>query len=102
MKNFYEKWNDEEISEYIDQFNVLILFEIHRIFNEVEVIVYGDFSNARKELLLLGVTSRFGGKKINSKICAEINEFAEKWYNKYVSKKTARVINFKKKQEKLI
>ena len=98
MKTFEEKWSDKEIIKYIDQFNVLILFKAHKIFNEVEMLVYGDFSDSKKELLLLSISMKFGGKKMTTKICVEINEFAEKWYNKFVSKKISRVINFKKKK----
>ncbi len=102
MKNRYtiaedEDWKDDAINRYVKQFKVLVLFRVHSVSKEVELIIHGDFSIKKKKLLLIDIIRKYGGKNLSPNICVEINDFAEKWYNKYVSEKRARVINFKKK-----
>ena len=76
MKSFKEKWSYDEINEYVKQFNILILFEIHELFNEVTVIPHGNFSDDNAKVLLIKISDKYGGKLINKKMCIKINEFA--------------------------
>jgi len=98
MKEFYQAWTNEEINEYIEQFNVLILFVVSLGSKEAQLEIHGDLNETQREQLLVLITTMFGGATLSSALCGKINEFAEKWYNKFVLKKKARVINCKKEK----
>ena len=98
MKEFYQAWTQDEIDEHIEQFNVLVLFVVQLGTKEAQLEIHGNLNDTQRESLMLLITNNFGGHTLSSALCAKINEFAEKWYNKYVLKKKARVINFKKER----
>ncbi len=100
QKEFYQEWTEQEIEEYIDQFSVLVLFEIHAASKEAEIVVHGKLTEDQKHQLLIVIVALFGGTNMSVELCSRINEFAEKWYTKIVLKKKARVINFSKKEKK--
>lgn len=97
----HKAWTPDDINKYTKQFKVLILFKSHplSVSREAELIIYGDFSKKKKELLLMGIISKYGGQNLTSSVCIEINDFAERWHNRYILEKRARVINFKKKRK---
>jgi len=96
----HKAWTDKDINKYIKQFKVLVLFKTHPLSasKEAELIIYGDFNKKKKELLLVSIIHKYGGQNLTPNVCIEINDFAEKLYNKYISEKRSRVINFKKKR----
>lgn len=92
-------WTEQEISDYLSVVGVLVLFEIEvNLFNrEAKIIIKGDFSSWDKSSLKDDITKYFGGKDISDELCIRINEYAEKWYNKKIARRKARVINKVKK-----
>ena len=100
MKKFYDKWKAKEINDYIAQFNVLVLFSIVTLFDEVEIVIHGNFKTSKKKMMLLKIISKYGGLKLTDVMCAEINEYAERWFNRNISKESSRIINFGKRREK--
>jgi len=96
VKEFYKTWTEQEIDEYVDQFGVLVLFIVHTNTKEAELVVHGRLNEAYKDKLKEKITMMFGGTTLSDPVCNKINEFAEKWYNKFVIKRKARVINCKK------
>ena len=100
IKKFNEPWTNEEIKKYIDTFNVLVLFEVYSAIKEAQIIIHGkNLIDKQKKQLKEFITMLFGGEFITDKLCIRINRFAEKWYNKIILKKHARVINFKKRKK---
>lgn len=91
IKSFYGKWTDREIEEYLSAFNILILFET--IISGQVIRIYADMSDTKKEKLENHITDTFGIPPFSGATCDKINEFAVKWYNKFVLGKTYRVIN---------
>lgn len=100
FKEFYEEWDEHEINEYLDQFGILVLFKIHLTSKEAEVVIHGNITDTQADQLKGFITMLFGGSSLSRPLCSKINEFAEKWHNKIVLKKKARVVNFKKKDNK--
>lgn len=99
FKEFYEEWDEQEINEYIDQFGILVLFKIHFSTKEAEVEIHGNITDKHVNQLKAFIAMLFGGASLSKVLCGKINEFAEKWYNKVVLNKKARVINFKRKDQ---
>jgi len=97
MKKFYSKWSTEEIVDYVSQFKVLILFNVVTLFDEVEIVIHGNFGASKKKMMLFNIISKYGGQKLSDAMCAEINEYAERWFNRNVSKESSRIINFGKR-----
>lgn len=97
MKNFAEQWTKKEIDEWLDIYNVLVLFKPHWSTKTAEITIYGKMDTALKIKLVEDIAKTFGGAHMTKKVCNKVNEFAEKWYNKYVLKRRARVINTRKK-----
>ena len=97
-KEFYEEWTDDEIDEYLNQFGVLVLFKIHADVGEAELIVHGAITDTQAEQLKGFITLLFGGVVLSNALCGKINEFAEKWHNKHVLNKKARVVNYRGKR----
>lgn len=97
MKLFHESWTDDEIKKHVTDFNVLVLFEIKSTHQEAQIVIHGNLSKAQKHVLLENVVGLFGGAPLTNALCNKINEYAEKWYNKEVLKRRARVINIKRK-----
>ena len=95
-KKFYHTWTDEEIKEYTDQFNVLVLFVVQLGSNEAKICIYGNLDDSQKDKLMENIVTMFGGTQLSDPLCGKINEYAEKWYNKFILKKKARVINYRK------
>ncbi len=94
MKPYNEEWTEEEINSYIDKNNVLVLFHVDVPTNTACMIVYGTSINSyQKDDLKYQISKKFGGKTLTNTMCENINEFAEKWYNKYILNKKARTIN---------
>ena len=96
MKEFFEAWTHEEIDEYLQDFNVLILFKADIYATNVKIDVYGNLTDDQRDKLKHSIMNTFGGALLNESLCNKINEFAQKWYNKNVLNKRSRVINFKK------
>lgn len=96
FKEFYETWTDKEILDYIGQFGILVLFRIHNTTKEAEVVIHGRITETQSDQLKGFISLLFGGSSLSSLLCVKINEFAEKWYNKYVLNRKARVINYKR------
>lgn len=97
MKKFYETWTQEEVDEYLDEYNVLVLFKIHPLLKESEVIVHGNMKESQKVLLKLCVIEEFGGKNMSEDITEQINEYAKNWYYRYIERGPIRIINLGKK-----
>lgn len=95
-KEYYQEWTDQEIAEYVDTFSILVLFAIDVALKEAQIIVHGNLSDEQKEQLVIVIATLFGGTNMSKALCNKINEFSEKWYNKVILKKKARVINYKK------
>ena len=94
MKGFCDHWTSEEIEDYIYPFGILVLFETILFSKEARIIVYGKLLDDHcKEMLVGRITEKFGGQDVCSTLCNKINRFAEKWYNKEIMLKKARVIN---------
>ena len=101
IKKFDERWSVDEINEYVKSFNILILFEIFNVIKEAKIIIHGkDMNDKQKQKLKELIIVLFGGQVITDSLCIKINDFGVKWYNKFILKKLARVINFKKGKEK--
>lgn len=99
IKKFDEKWDTEEINEYIGIFNILVLFEILPVIREANMLIYGkNLTDTQKLQLKEFITSMFGGQTLTDDLCIKINEFAVKWYNKVILCKRARVLNSGKKE----
>ena len=97
MKKFYEKWDSEEIDDHLRVCPILILFKIHVNLGEAEIVVHGNLSQKQEILLKVCIVGEFGGDKMSEKLCITINEYAEKWYNRFVKPQKIRVLNFAKK-----
>lgn len=97
MKEFYDKWSDQEIEEYLEASNVLVLFETNHSTKTAELKIHGKMTDHQRMAMLENILNVFGGAKLAASVCAKINEYAEKWYNKNVLKRKARVININKK-----
>lgn len=95
-KFFSVNWNEQDIKDYLAAVGVLILFEIEiSLFSkrEAKVVVHGSFSSWDKDMLRDDIVLKFGGTDITDDIGIKINEYAEKWYNKKILRRKARVIN---------
>lgn len=99
LKEYYQEWTEQEIDEYVDQFSVLVLFVIRAQLKEAEIVVHGKLTDEQAEQLLLIIATLFGGRSMSKELCGKINEFSEKWYNKFILKRKARVINFRKENK---
>lgn len=97
MKEFFEPWTDQEKKDYLSANNVLVLFNVDLKRKEAKIEILGKLTEHQKNVLLEAITNVFGGIKLTSKVCNKINEYADKWYNKFILKKKARVINSGKK-----
>ena len=97
MKKFYDKWSPAEIDDYTSQFKVLILFNVVTLYDEVEVVIHGNFKTSKKKAMLISIITKYGGRKLSDAICAEINEYAERWFNRNVSTESSRIVNFGKR-----
>lgn len=97
MKKYYDAWSADEVDEYVEEFGILVLFKIHERSKEAEIIIHGNLSTHMKESIRAAITIKFGGQKLTSDLCFKINALAEKWYNKFVSKKPMYVLNYAKK-----
>ena len=98
MKEFdHDIWTEKEIEEHLSAFNVLVLFKKHNHSKTAEILIYGKMTSIQKLTLLERITNVFGGANITHNVCNKINEFSEKWYNKHILKRRARVINKGKK-----
>lgn len=100
IKEFYEVWTEQEINDYLSQFGILVLFKIHLVTKEAEVVVHGNITDEQVDQLKGFIALLFGGVLLSKPICGKINEFAEKWHNKYVLNKKAHIINYKRKDKK--
>lgn len=97
MRPFHEPWTDEEIKRHVADYNVLVLFDIKNVVREAEIVIHGNMNKTQKHVLLENIIKLFGGAPLTNALCNKINEYAEKWYNKEVLKRKARVINIKRK-----
>jgi len=97
MKEFYDSWSQHEIDEYLKFSSVLVLFDTN-VAREAKINIYGKLTSTQRQILLEGITSLFGGAPLSSNVCNKINEYCEKWYNKHIAKKKARVINVGRKK----
>lgn len=97
-KDFYKKWSQDEINDWLSVYSVLVLFEPDLYSNEAKINIHGKLSESQKNQLLHEITSHFGGTVMNRSICEKINEFAEKWHSKHILHKKARVINVNTKR----
>ena len=95
-KEYYQVWDAQEIDDYLKNFNILILFVVDVGRKEADLDIYGNLDNDQTEQLRSLIATLFGGLQMDKQLCNKINEFAEKWYNKFVLKKKARVINCRK------
>ena len=94
MKEFYEEWTSEEIEDYIRPFGIVVLFETSLFYNEAKIIIHGKCLNDYcKKILEEKITNKFGGQTLTKEMCDKINQFAERWYNKEILLKKARVVN---------
>lgn len=98
MKEFFEPWTEKERKEYLETNPVLVLFNVNLNKKEAKIEILGKLTEHQKNILLEAITTMFGGIKLTSKVCKKINEYANKWYNKFILKKKARVINSGKKR----
>lgn len=98
-KEFYQQWEEQEIDEYVDQFNILVLFVIDIMLREAQIVIHGKLTYEQKEQLMIVIITLFGGRQMSKPLCNKINEFSEKWYNKFILKKKARVINFRRERK---
>jgi hypothetical protein len=96
VKKFYEKWDDDEINDFLVDTPVLVLFKIHLGINEAELVIHGDLDEENKMLLKIHITEEFGGQNMSEEMCVKINEYAEMWYNDYILAPKIRVLNFNK------
>jgi hypothetical protein len=94
MKEFHEKWEEEDIDEYVKAYGVLVLFEQEAFGNDAKIVIYGSYilELHKRELELL-IIEKFAGQHLTEAMCWKINDFAEKWYNKEILFKKARVVN---------
>lgn len=101
MKKFHELWTTSEINSYTECFGVLVLFDMNVLYtnNEAKIIIHGELTDDQRYALLEGITNSFGGQLLTDDVCDDINKFAEKWYNRYVLNRRARVINIKRKDD---
>lgn len=97
-KEFYEEWSENEINEYMDQFGILVLFKINISNKIAQVVVHGNITDEQVNEIKEYIALVFGGTILDKMLCGKINEFAEKWYNKYVLNKKAHIINYKRKK----
>lgn len=94
MKKYHETWTEDEIDEYVEEFGVLVLFKIHHNIKEAEIIIHGNLSTEVKGSLKEAITGSFGGKNLTPELCLKINALADKWYQKFTSRKPLYVLNF--------
>ena len=97
MRSYLESWPEDEITEYLNNHGVLVLFIVDKTVNLAYPVVHGLTDNESRETLVMLIMGLFASTNLNQSICVKINELAEKWYNKNILKKKSRVINFKKK-----
>lgn len=98
MKPFYDTWTQDEIDEYVRAFNIVVLFDIRNTTSKIAGLkVYGNVTLTQRDALLDKISHTFSGVYLSDAVCNKINEFAEKWYNKEVLRRRARVINIKRK-----
>ena len=94
MKRFDEEWTNEEINGHLFKNNVLVLFVLDKYTNLAQIIVYGvGLLTEHKDDLKYRISSKFGDRLLTDEVCSDINEFAEKWYNKNILNKKARTLN---------
>jgi hypothetical protein len=97
VKKFYDDWNDQDVSDFLSQTPVLVLFKLHYGANEAELIIHGKLNEKQKMLLKVCIVGEFGGMNMTNDISIEINEYAKRWYNDYIlAPKKIRVLNFSK------
>ena len=94
MKNFYDTWSEDEVSNYLGQNPVLVLFKLDYISREAEIIIHANLNEKQKSLLRSCIVGEFGGKRMSEDMCIKINEYAERWYEDYIKSPKIRVINF--------
>jgi len=94
MKNFYEKWSEDEIREYVGKYHILILFAIYVATREAKLKIYGNINDKQKGLLKTCILGKFGGKDVTEDLTIRINEYAEEWYENYIVSRKIRVLNF--------
>lgn len=99
MKAFDEKWEQREIDEWLDTYNVLVLFETQWVVRDAKIIIHGKMDTTNKLRLASDVAKYFGGISLTYPVAAKVNEYAQKWYNKHILKKKARVLNSKGKKK---
>ena len=94
-KKFHEKWTEAEIFDYIDEHNVLVLFEPPPPpGNEVRLNIYGKIDKEQKAALYLSITEEFGGEGMSEELCDWVNSFAQWWYERKNGPRRIRLINF--------
>ena len=94
-KEFYDSWTTEEVDDYLKEFNILILFKVHLLYNEAEVLIHADIADDKKDLLRGKISMLFGGDTLSRDLCLRVNEYAERWYSRNILNKKAMVINFR-------
>lgn len=98
MKRFDVKWSKEEIDEWVDIYNVLVLFE-EWVGREAKVVIHGKIDATNQMKLAEAIVRYFGGTHMTPSVCRKVNEFSQKWYNKNILNKKARVLNSKGKKK---
>jgi len=93
MKNFYDKWNEQEIEKYVKEYCVLVLFEIDIINTKISMNIYGTLNDNQKSLLRSCIIGRFGNKRVEEDTTIQINEYAEEWYENYIKSPKIRLLN---------
>lgn len=98
VKKFYDKWNEEEIDDYVNKYSVLVLFRIHKRINEAEIVLHGGLNRKQNLLLRVCIIGKFGGGQFTDDACIKINDYAKEWYKDFVAApRKVRVLNFKRK-----
>ena len=84
MKKFNDIWTEDDIAEYIANYNILVLFS-KSLENKYIMSIYGNnISEIQKEQLKSRFYSMFGSHSATDKILDKINEIAIKWHNKVI------------------
>ena len=99
MKEFDDKWEKNEIDEWLDIYSVLVLFETQWVVRDAKVVIHAKMDATNKMRLAEAIARHFGGTGLTRPVCHKVNEFAQKWYNKHILKKKARVLNSKGKKK---
>lgn len=99
-KSFFDKWTDAEIIDYIDEHDILILFEISESKNtkEAKMDVYGKLDDEQKADLYINLTEEFGKEYVTEELGEWINSFAKWWYERKMGPSRIRIINIGKKR----